>query len=191
MLKAMPAILKKYPQAKIYVAGNRITAYQTLKDKIKISSYGKYILELLQEYELQEKVVFLGRMNAEEMKAQYLRSSMFVCPSVIENSPNSLGEAMVLGVPCVTALCGGVPSIFTDGVDGIGYPGYGAKEYQDAADKEQAQADRLAQAVIAMWGDEARRVQFTKNASEHAKSTHDGQANYERLIEIYTQIAGI
>lgn len=190
MLKAMPAILKKYPQAKIYVAGNRITAYQTLKDKIKISSYGKYILELLQEYELQEKVVFLGRMNAEEMKAQYLRSSMFVCPSVIENSPNSLGEAMVLGVPCVTALCGGVPSIFTDGVDGIGYPGYGAKEYQDAADKEQAQADRLAQAVIAMWGDEARRVQFTKNASEHAKSTHDGQANYERLIEIYTQIAG-
>ncbi len=190
MLKAMPAILEEYPLAKVYVAGNSITNYKTLKDKIKISSYGKYIRELLKEYALQDKIVFLGRMNAEEMKAQYLKCSMFVCPSVIENSPNSLGEAMLLGVPCVTAMCGGVPSIFDDGVDGIGYPGYGALEYRDVADKEQAQADRLAQAVIVMWSDEKRRQEFTKNASEHAGRTHNGQANYERLIEIYTEIAG-
>lgn len=189
MLKAMPAILQKYPQAKVYVAGNRITDYKTLKDKIKISSYGKYIRELMKQNNLQEKIIFLGRMNAEEMKAQYLKSSMFVCPSVIENSPNSLGEAMLLGVPCVTALCGGVPSIFTDGEDGIGYPGYGAKEYGSEPDKEQAQADRLAQAVIAMWTDGERRRQYTDHASKHASATHDGQKNYERLLEIYANIA--
>lgn len=189
MLKAMPMILQKYPQAKVYVAGNRITDYKTLKDKIKISSYGKYIRELLQKYDLWEKIVFLGRMNAEEMKAQYLRSSMFVCPSVIENSPNSLGEAMLLGVPCVSALCGGVPSIFTDGVDGIGYPGYGAEEYRTVADKEQAQAEQLAQAVITMWDEKDRREVYTENASAHARKTHNGQANYERLLEIYTEIA--
>lgn len=189
MLKAMPSILQKYPQAKVYVAGNRITNYKTLKDVIKISSYGKYIRELLKEYGLMDKVVFLGRMNAEEMKQQYLKSSMFVCPSVIENSPNSLGEAMLLGVPCVTAMSGGIASIFTEGEDGIGYPAYGAKEYQDAEDKEQAQADRLAQAVMDMWSDEKRMLEYTVRACEHAKKTHNGQANYERLVEIYQEIA--
>lgn len=188
MLKAMPAILKEYPDAKVYVAGNSIVNYTTLKDKIKISSYGKYILELLKEFNLQDKVVFLGRMNAEEMKAQFLKSNLFVCPSVIENSPNSLGEAMLLGVPCVTAEVGGIRSIFTDGEDGIVYPGYGAAAYTQAADKEQAQADRLAQAVLDMWSDEDRMFLFARNAAQHAARTHDGQANYERLVEIYNEI---
>lgn len=188
MLKAMPEILRVYPEAKVYVAGNSIVHYETFKDKIKISSYGKYILELLKKYDLQEKVVFLGKMNAEEMKAQYLKASVFVCPSVIENSPNSLGEAMLLGVPCVVARCGGIPSIFTDGEDGIVYPPYGASVYEKETDKEQAQAERLAKAVMQMWSDEEKMFEYVKNAREHARNTHDGQRNYERLVEIYRTI---
>ena len=190
VLKALPAILKVYPDAKVYVAGNSIANYKTLKDKIKISSYGKYILELLRKYDLQEKVVFLGKMNAEEMKAQYLKSSVFVCSSVIDNSPNSLGEAMLLGVPCVTARSGGIPSVFTDGEDGIVYPAYGASVYEKEADKEQAQAERLANAVMQMWSDEEKMSEYIKNARAHARKTHDGQSNYERLVEIYRTILG-
>lgn len=188
MLKAMPAILKVYPDAKVYVAGNSIANHKTLKDKIKISSYGKYILELLKKHDLQDKVIFLGRMNAEEMKAQFLKSSVFVCPSVIENSPNSLGEAMLLGVPCVTARCGGISSIFADGEDGVVYPAHGASVYEKEADKEQAQAERLAKAVMQMWSDEEKMLDYTKNAVAHARKTHDGQCNYERLVEIYRTI---
>lgn len=189
MLKAMPKILKEYPQTKVYVAGNSIANDKTLKDKIKISSYGKYILELLKEYDLQERIVFLGKMNAQEMKDQFLRSGMFVCPSVIENSPNSLGEAMLLGVPCVTAEVGGIASIFTDGADGIAYPGYGADCYEKESDKESVQAQVLAEAVIRMWSDEDKIQEYTAHASSHARQTHDGQANYERLVEIYRQIS--
>lgn len=188
MLKAMPEILKQYPDTKVYVAGNSIANYRTLKDKIKISSYGKYILELLREYKLEEKVIFLGRMNAEEMKEQFLKSGLFVCPSVIENSPNSLGEAMLLGVPCVTAEVGGIRSIFRDGVDGIAYPGYGAERYAHEADKETAQAQVLAEAVLQMWSDEEKMLEYTQNASVHARRTHDGSKNYQRLVEIYKEI---
>lgn len=190
MLKALPEILKVYPDAKVYVAGNSIANNKTLKDKIKISSYGKYILELLQGLHLEDKVVFLGRMNAQEMKEQYLRSGMFVCPSVIENSPNSLGEAMLLGMPCVTAQVGGIRSIFIDGEDGIAYPGFGAACYEKEADKEQAQADVLAKAVIQMWSDEEKMLAYGESASAHARRTHDGKANYKRLVEIYGEIAG-
>lgn len=189
MLKALPAILQVYPDAKVYVAGNKIANYQTWKDKIKISSYGKYIRELIKKYKLQENVVFLGRMSAGQMKEQFLRSHVFVCPSVIENSPNSLGEAMLLGVPCVTARSGGIPSVFTDGEDGIAYPAYGASVYENEEDKEQAQANRLAQAVMQMWADEEKMLAYTRSAAAHARKTHDGQVNYERLVEIYSNIA--
>ncbi len=189
MLKAMPAILKVYPDAKVYVAGNSIANYKTLKEKIKISSYGKYIYELIKKNKLQDKVIFLGRMNAGEMKEQFLKSHLFVCPSVIENSPNSLGEAMLLGMPCVTARSGGISSIFEDGEDGIAYPAYGASVYEKEADKEQAQANRLAQAVLQMWGEEEKIPKYTQNAAKHARITHDGRTNYERLLEIYSSIA--
>lgn len=188
MLKAMPAILKKYPDTKVYVAGDSIVNYRTVKDKIKISSYGKYLLELIENNQLQDKVIFLGRMNGEDMKARYLKSHLFVCPSVIENSPNSLGEAMLLGMPCVTAMVGGISTIFADGEDGIGYPGYGAEIYAEEADKEQAQAKQLAQAVLHMWENEERMLLLARNASVHARKTHDSGDNYRRLLEIYREI---
>ncbi|MBQ6696764.1 MAG: glycosyltransferase family 4 protein [Lachnospiraceae bacterium] len=189
MLKAMPRILEQYPDAKVYVAGNSIANYETWKDKLKISSYGKYILELIQEYDLKDKVVFLGKLNAEQMKNRFLKSNLFVCPSAIENSPNSLGEAMLLGVPCVTAQVGGVASIFEDGVDGVAYPGFGADCYAKEPDKEAAQAGKLAQAVIAMWSEEEQMQRYAQNASAHARKTHDAQENYRRLLEIYKEIA--
>ena len=124
MLLAMPAILSGYPDAHLYVAGNSIVNYRTLKQKLKISSYGKYLRKLMKENGLYDKVSFLGRLNAEQMRERYLISSLFVCCSSVENSPNSLGEAMLLGMPCVTANVGGIPSLFTDGEDGIMYEGH-------------------------------------------------------------------
>ena len=40
-------------------------------------------------------------------------------PSIVENSPNSLAEAMILGVPCVATSAGGVPSLMRDGHEGL------------------------------------------------------------------------
>lgn len=188
MLKAMPAILKKYPQAKVYVAGNSIVNYKTWKDKLKISSYGKYLRELIKENGLKGKVTFLGKLTTPEMKEQYLKSHLFVCSSSIENSPNSLGEAMLLGVPCITADMGGVASVFNDGLDGISYPGYGAEEYVQETDKEAAQANMLAKAVIRMWDNPEEMKKYTEQARAHAQRNYDGQANYKRLLEIYNEI---
>ncbi len=190
MLKAMPAILDKYPGARLYVAGNPIVRDRNLLGMLKVSSYGKYIMELINRLKLKDKVIFLGKLNAEEMKERFLESHVFVCASAVENSPNSLGEAMLLGVPCVTAWVGGVPSVFCDGEDGIGYPGYGAKEYASAVDREQAQADMLGEAVIRMFDDEVKMLRYGQSASSHARRIHDGQKNYERLLEIYQEIVG-
>lgn len=202
MLLALPSIKRKYPDVKVYVAGNSVVNYHTLKDKIKISAYGKFLLQLIKQENLEENIEFLGRLNAEQMKERYLKSHLFVCCSSIENSPNSLGEAMLLGMPCVSADVGGISSIFTDGEDGILYQGFRTSKnsYDNMRDsiivshKEELenQSARLADAILEMWGDRKKMQESCINARKHAEKTHNREENYRRMTEIYAKIiAGV
>ena len=111
VLKAMPLILRSFPDTTLRIAGNDITISNSLSSRLRLSGYGKYILALIKKYSLQDHVSFTGSLNGEEMKKEYLKANVFICPSAIENSPNSLGEAQILGVPCVTAYAGGIPDM--------------------------------------------------------------------------------
>ena len=196
MLAALPRIREKYPDVKVNVAGDSVIKFETWKDKIKISAYGRYLRQLIKRYGLEENVSFLGSLTAIQMKQQYLNCALFVCPSTIENSPNSLGEAMILGAPCVSAEVGGVSSIFTDKKDGILYAGFRTKDneydlpYLKGAKEQSFEeiADALADAVITMWEDPATSREYCKNAMKHARDTHDREKNYGRMIEIYESI---
>lgn len=174
LLQAMPKILERFPYAQIFVAGNSVISDETLEDRLKLPAYGKYLRKLIHEYQLEKKVTMLGRLTAEEMKAQFLQSHVFVLPSALENSPNSLGEAMLLGVPCIAADVGGVHNLLEDGGDGILYP---------AGDVE-----ALADAVIEIFSKEAVAERFSDNARKHARVNHDGNQNYYRLIHIYREM---
>lgn len=174
MLKAMPKILEKYPDAKVYVAGDVITRYKSLKDRIKISSYGKYIRDLIKDNKLTDRIVFTGSLDAEAIRNRLLQSNVFVCPSSIENSPNSLGEAMILGVPCISANVGGIFGIFTAGEDGLGF------ENQDY--------EALSECVIKLFDDVMLQKEMSAHASAHAHTTHNPDINYKRLLEIYNEI---
>lgn len=194
MLLALPAILAKYPDTEVAVAGNSIVEYGTLKQKLKISAYGRYLRSLMKELGLEGHVTFLGKLTAEQMRDRYLASSLYVCCSALENSPNSLGEAMLLGMPCVSADVGGIPSMFTDGVDGILYRGFGRREAAggasepDRAGALEAVSGRLADAVLEMWDNPQKWDEYCANARSHALETHDRNKNYQKLVEIYGKI---
>ncbi len=197
MLQAMPMILAKYPDATLYVAGNSIVNYRTVKQKLKISGYGKYLRRLMKENRLFDRVRFLGKLDAVQMRDRFLKSSLFVCCSSLENSPNSLGEAMLLGMPCVSADVGGIPSLFVDGEDGIMYEGYrigkkagsGPRGLSDKDDAPmRAVSKRLANAVIEMWREPEKQAEYCKNARNHASRTHKQERNYQKLMEIYARI---
>jgi len=115
----MPLILKRFPDTKLYVSGQNITKSDTLKDKLKISSYGKYIKELIEKYNLQKNVLFTGILDEKQMCKRYLKSHVFVSPSIVENESNSLSEAKILGVPSVDSYVGGVIDRIEHGKDGF------------------------------------------------------------------------
>ncbi len=192
LLRAMKSVLEEYPEAKIYVAGNCITGDEGLKKKIKIASYGKYLNELIAENSLQEHIEFLGNLSAEEMKERYLRCNVFVLPSTMENSPNSVGEAMLLGVPVVAAKVGGVESLLKDKEDGILYESQNIQALSNAIIRmfdayEYKEASRIRPLRVKEQDVEEARS-YSENARKHALKTHNPDANYHRLMEIYGDI---
>lgn len=180
VLQAMAELLPDYPDLKLYVAGNSVVEHGSLKQRLKLPAYGKYLLKLMKQYGLEQKVIMTGKLSAEEMKERFLKSSVFVCASVLENSPNTVGEAMLLGVPVVASEAGGIPDMITDGRDGLLFPAGDAKA--------------LAKAISRLWDEERDRegltlaLRLSEQASKRARIVHDGECNYLRLLEIYREI---
>lgn len=174
LIKALPKIEERYPQVKAYVAGDVITRYETIKDKLKISSYGQYCRKLIQKYKLENTVCFVGPLNSLKMRDRYLQSHVFLSASVLENSSNSVGEAMLLGMPVVSSDVGGISSLLTDQREGLLYP---------CMDE-----DALAEAVCRMFGEGDFAMECAKRARERALKTHDSESNYNRLLEIYNAL---
>lgn len=192
LLMAAGKLQEQYPDLQIKIAGNSIVKYKKLKDKLRISAYGTYLRSLIKRYHLQEKVHFLGKLTAQEMKENYLKCGLFVCCSSNENSPNSLGEAMLLGVPCVAANVGGISTIFSDGIDGILYDGFSLGEENGQNNERyflEQNVNNLQNAIEQMWNNPEKMEEYGRNARNHARITHDKEANYQKMTEIYAEIA--
>lgn len=174
------ASLKEYHDINIYVAGQSIVDVDSLKKRIKISSYGKYLNSLIEINRIDDRIHILGRLSAEQMKEQYMKCDTYVCCSVCENSPNSLGEAMMLKVPVVTSEVGGITSVFEVGKDGYSYR-------DDAEDSIEEVVEALKKALIERWT--ASDVDIRREcAYQHAYRNHNPKINAERVLEIYSKM---
>lgn len=175
MLEALPLILKHYPDTCLYVGGGDPTVQNgSLKAKLKRTSYGQYVLHLIKKHNLTNHVVFTSPLDEHQMCERLLKSHVFVSPSTIENSPNSLGEAMILGMLCVSSYVGGVANMLKDKEEGFLY-----------------QADApymLAHYVMQMFENDEMAIHMGNQARIHALRTHSAEVNLENLLNIYRKI---
>ena len=65
---------------------------------------------------------FLGIQNPDGLVSALQTSDVYVHPSYIENSPNSVCEAQMTGIPTIAAAGGGVPTIVRDMDTGLLFP---------------------------------------------------------------------
>lgn len=174
IIQAMPLILCKFPDAKLYVAGSDITKHRTIIEIVKKTSYTKYIEKMIKQFKIDNKIIFLDLLNEVQMSNRYLESNVFVCPSSIENSPNSLGEAMLLGVPCVASDVGGISDMICHKTEGY--------VYQPDAPY------MLAYYICEIFRNKEIALKFSFNARRHALKTHDRDSNLNQLLSIYKSI---
>ena len=170
LLKAASLIKDEYKDLRIKVAGQNIISGNWING----SSYGLYIKKLIKKYELDGQVEFLGPQNALQMRNQMLKCNVFVSPSTIENSPNSVGEAMLLGTPCISSDVGGVNDMLRRDEEGFVYP---YDEYY-----------MLAYYIKYVFDCEKQIASVTKKAQEHARITHDPMINSSGVMAIYKEI---
>ena len=174
VLKALPKLIQEHPETHLFVAGNSvIDAASTSKYPwfLRISAYGAYLRRLIFFRHLKKHVTMLGSLTAKEMREQYLKASVFVCPSSLENSPNALAEAMLLGVPCAASNTGGIPSMLQDGKEGRLFP--------------RGNVTELATTILEIWDNPENTDEMRKNASVRARRMHHPDVNFARLLEIY------
>lgn len=70
------------------------------------------------DYSIQVK----GVINAPQLVEALLDSDLFVHPSYIDNSPNSICEAQILGLPIISTNVGGISSLIKSEYNGILIP---------------------------------------------------------------------
>ena len=167
---------EKYADLVIAVAGNSVIGGNGKKIPLflRIGGYGKYLRSLIAAEGLEDHVQMLGSLSAGQMKEEMLRAELFACPSELENSPNSMGEAMLLGVPVVASDTGGIPSLLTGGREGLLVkPG---------------DVHGLAEAIRQIFDEPMIASLYGENAGKRARRTHDPETNLHRLFEIYREI---
>ena len=147
LIEAANLLKNKYPDLKIAAAGYNPIQKPLPQKELKDSSYIRYIKALISRYGLSDSIILLGTLDERRMREEYLKANVFVMPSTIENSPNSLAEAMALGVPTVASDVGGVTDFAQHKTEAYIYPSsavYMLAHYIDSVFSDQTKTEAMA-----------------------------------------------
>ena len=101
-LRAFRMLRERFPGARISIAG---------------AGAERASLELLAgELGIQDSVTFTGRLDNDQMAGLFRQANLMLNPSLVDNMPISILEALASGVPVVSTNVGGIPDLVKDGV---------------------------------------------------------------------------
>lgn len=124
-----------------------------------------------------KNLVLLGSLNEQQLHSSLLETNLYVMTSHIENSPNNLSEAMILGIPCIATFAGGTGSIIENNVDGI--------LIQDGDPWV------MAGAILELKSNESKMRKMGEKARLTALKRHDSSQIVEDLLIVYKNIISI
>lgn len=119
-------------------------------------------------------IKLLGRLDAKHLSQKLIESDIYVHVSHIENSPNSVCEAMLVGMPVIASFAGGTASLLKNGIEG--------ELVQDGDPYV------LAGAIVDMYQNFDRAKAYGQTARQTALVRHDPQRITNELIKTYIEI---
>jgi glycosyltransferase involved in cell wall biosynthesis len=115
-----------------------------------------------------------GVVDADTLYNQLFRTDIFICPSYIENSSNSICEAQLIGIPVIATNVGGTSSLISNGETGILVP---------ANDPYS-----LASRIIDLYRYPEKADLLGTNARKVALDRHDREKILDNMMNIYYNI---
>ena len=164
LLCALVLIRRNFPNAKVRLAGGTGNR----------AGYHRFVRRMIDESGLSNSVELLGDLDASAMVKELSRAHVFATSSYIENSTNSLCEAMQVGLPCVATYVGGIPSLVEDGQTGLLFP---------AGD-----APLLAEAIMRIFRDDDLARVLGQSARAEASRRHAPERVVSQLLEAYQDV---
>lgn len=174
ILRAIAIVKNYFPEVRLRVAGIDITYSRKHHGFWSLDGYGLYIKRLIKNLGLQDCITFTGPLEEENMVQEFQTAHAFVCPSSIENSPNSVGEAQLIGTPCISSFVGGVPDMITHDKTGLLYR---FEEYS-----------MLAFQLIKLFQSDDLAQRLSTAARVEAETRHNRDIIKARMIEIYSSM---
>lgn len=174
MLEAVSILKKKYPDIRVYVSGSNTFELGTLRKRLAMTGYVRMIREAMRRNNLMKNIVFTGYLDSDELARKMLEASICVIPSAIENAPNALAEAMVLGMPIVASYVGGNAHMLNDGECGLLY------RYDEP--------EVLALRIETLFEQKSVATKLAENAYRTARERHDPEKLEAQLLEIYDDV---
>lgn len=164
VLDALVLLRREFPDVKVCVAAGLS----------KAGGYGRFVRRRIGALGLADNIELLGFLTADELIAQLRNSHCYVIASYIENSPNSLCEAMMLGMPCVASFVGGIGSLMQPEHSGLMFP---------VGDESV-----LAQQIRRLFQDDDLAVRLGTVARGQAHARHDRRRVVGELLGAYKAI---
>ena len=100
--------------------------------EFKEELYKQQVIKFIKEHDLNGQVTFKGQLTQEQVKTELDNSSIFILPSLQENLPVSIAEAMARGKIVIASDVGAISEMFEDGISGFLIP---PNDYNKLADK--------------------------------------------------------
>lgn len=119
-------------------------------------------------------VNLLGTASAEKLVEELLNADIFIHPSYIDNSPNSICEAQMLGLPVISTNVGGISSIIENNKNGILVP---------ANDPYM-----LVAKILELYNNKNLAMKLSEGAKDSAYKRHDRDTIVTKNLSIYHSI---
>ncbi len=174
IINSLPYVLRQYPDTKVYIAGSDFIAMNGFQGKLRTTTYANIIRNMIREHGIEDKLIFTGSLDEFEMVKRFEKAHLFICPSSIENSPNSLGEAQLVGTPCIASFVGGVPNMVEHGKTGMMY------RFEEH--------EMLAKYICDVFADDNLANHLSENGRIAARIRHDEKTNADTTYNIYRDI---
>ena len=166
LIRAMPIILKKLSESKLIIIGD--------------GPEMKKLTGLTKSLNLEDSVVFIGKMRNKDLPKFYATADIFIGPSVIteEGDTEGLGitflEAMASGTCVIGSNVGGIPDIIKQNKTGILV--------------EQKNPNQLAEAAVNLLKNKKLQKKLIKNAIKHIKNTYSWDIVSSKFSRIYAKV---